>query len=165
MAYSVDWIAKIVSVPTADLTLVGGTRYTLNMGEFLAECRRLEWEPTEGLWAPSILDHTNTRLDFAGVDYAPFDDLINGYTVIFTGAATRIDLVGSNNDLIDVLIPSGVSVVPSNSAGLIVKSVGSGVTAQDKIDIANLARDVIMSTNSQDATPIGGVRNSDPDAS
>jgi hypothetical protein len=105
------------------------------MSDFLNEVRRLEWG--EGLWAASIVDHTNTRVDFAGADYAPFDDLINGYTIQFTGAATRVDLLGSNNNLIDVLIVTGVSVVPSNSAGLIVKSVGSGVTAQDITDISN----------------------------
>lgn len=131
MAYTVDWIARVVSIPTADLTLVSGTRYSLDMADFLAEARRLEWEPTEGLWAPSIVKHTDTRYDFAGVNYAPFDDLLNGYTVQFTGVATRVDLLGSNNDIIDVLIPTGVSVVPSNSAGLQVVQTGSGVTPSD----------------------------------
>ena len=130
MPYSVDWIAKVVTIPTADLTLVAGTRYSLDMSDFLTEIRRLEWEFDEGLWAPAIVDHTNTRNDFAGVDYAPFDDMINGYSVQFTGAATRIDLLGSNNDVIDVLIPTGISIVPSNSAGLqIVTEAGADPTA------------------------------------
>jgi hypothetical protein len=135
MAYSVDWITKVISVPTADLTLVSGTRYSLDMSDFLAEARRLEWAFIDGLWAPTILDHTNTRYDFAGVNYAPFDDLLNDYTVEFTGVATRVDLLGSNNDIIDVLIPTGISVVPSNSAGLQIVATGSGVTQQDKDDI------------------------------
>jgi len=137
MSYTVDWIAKVISVPTADLTFVSGTRYSLDMADFLAECRRLEWEFTEGLWAPTILDHTNTRFDFAGVNYAPFDDLLNDYIIEFTGVATRVDLLGSNNDIIDVLIPTGVSVVPSNSAGLQIVVSGSGITEQDKLDIAD----------------------------
>jgi hypothetical protein len=135
MAYSVDWIAKVISIPTSDLTLVSGTRYSLDMADFLAEIRRLEWEFTEGLWAPTIVAHTDTRYDFAGVNYAPFDDMLNDYTVEFTGVATRVDLIGSNNDIIDVLIPTGVSVVPSNSAGLQIVQTGSGVTQQDKDDI------------------------------
>lgn len=135
MAYTVDWITKIVSIPTADLTLVSGTRYSLSMSSFLDEIRRLEWEPTEGLWAPAILEHSNTRVDFAGVTYAPFDDIINGYTIQFTGIATRVDLLGSNNDLIDVLIATGISVVPNNSAGLqIVDAGGGGLTAQQTAD-------------------------------
>lgn len=133
MSYSVNWVSKVISIPTADLTLVSGTRYSLDMADFLAEIRRLEWEFVDGLWAPAILEHTNTRLDFAGANYAPFDDMINGYTIQFTGVATRVDLLGSNNDLVDVLIPTGVSVVPSNSAGLqlVDSGGGGGATAQE----------------------------------
>lgn len=128
MSYTVNWITKIISVPTADLTLVSGTRYSLDMSDFLAEIRRLEWEFSGGLWAPPILIHDNTKVDFAGVDYAPFDDMLNGYTVEFLGAATRVDLLGSNNNIVDVLVDNGVSVVPSNSAGLQIVSVGSGLS-------------------------------------
>lgn len=138
MSYSVNWITKVISIPTADLTLVSGARYSLDMADFLAEIRRLEWAFADGLWAPAILDHTNTRLDFAGANYAPFDDMINGYTVIITGIATRVDLLGSNNDIVDVLIPSGVSIVPSNSAGLQIVSVGSGLSAEQAIQLTEL---------------------------
>ena len=139
MAYTVNWITRIIEVPTADLTLVSGTRYSLDMADFLTEIRRLEWEFTGGLWAPPMLDHTNTKKDFAGADYAPFDELINNYQVMFTGLATRVDLIGSNNNINDVLVDNGVSVIPSNSAGLQVKYIdtGSGVTEQDKLDIAD----------------------------
>lgn len=137
MSYSVDWVTKVITIPTADLTLISGTRYSLSMSDFLAEVRRLEWDFTDGLWAPAILDHTNTRFGFAGANYAPFDELINGYTVQITGLAERVDLLGSNNNFIDVLVVTGVSIVPSNSAGLQIIISGSGVTPQDKIDIAN----------------------------
>mgnify|MGYP003634866530 CR=1 FL=1 len=119
MSYSVDWITKIITIPTTDLTLIGGTRYSLAMGDFMNEIRRLEWQPDEGLWALDILDHTNKKIDFAGADYAGFDDIINGYTIQITGVATRCDLLGSNTNFVDVLISTGVSVVPSNSGGLI----------------------------------------------
>jgi len=134
MSYSVNWVSKVVSIPTTDLTLVSGTRYSLTMSDFLAEVRRLEWAFTEGLWAPAIVDHTNTRTDFAGANYAPFDDMINGYTVEFTGVADRVDLLGSNNNLVDILIPTGVSIVPSNSAGLQIVETSSGtvLTPEEK---------------------------------
>ena len=144
MAYSVNWVTKVISIPTSDLILISGTRYSLLMSDFLSEIRRLEWEFTEGLWAPAILNHTNTKFDFAGADYAPFDEILNNYTVQITGVATRVDLLGSNNDFIDALIPTGVSVVPSNSAGLQVVEVGSGVTEQDKEDIANKTQDKLI---------------------
>jgi len=155
MSYIVNWITKVISVPTADLTFVSGTRYSLNMSDFLTEIRRLEWDFSGGLWAITILDHTNTRFDFAGVNYAPFDDMLNGYTVIFTGVATRIDLLGSNNDIIDVLIPSGIAIVPNNSAGLqVVDSGGAGgLTVEEHnhliaLDTADL--DVAISTRLAD---------------
>lgn len=127
--YSVDWVAKEVTIPTSDLDLVGGNHYSMDMADFLAEIRRLEWEPTEGLWADAIVGHSNTRFNFAGANYAPFDEIINGYTIQFSGSVTRVDLIGSNNDLIDVLVVTGVSVVPSNSAGLQIVSIGSGLDA------------------------------------
>jgi len=138
VAYSVNWITKVITIPTSDLTLVSGTRYKLLMSDFLAECRRLEWDFAEGLWAPPILDHSNTRVDFAGVDYAPFDEVVNGYTVQVTGAATRVDLIGSNNNIIDVLIATGVSVVPNNSAGLQIVSTGSGLSAGQDAKLTNV---------------------------
>jgi len=108
------------------------------MVDFLAEVRRLEWAANEGLWAPAILEHTDTRLDFAGANYAPFDEIINGYTVEITGVAERVDLLGSNNNFVDVLVPTGVAVVPSNSAGLQIVSVGSGLDATQQTQLREL---------------------------
>lgn len=121
------------------------------MADFLAEVRRLEWGFTEGLWAFAILDHTNTKFDFAGANYAPFDDIINGYTCQITGVATRVDLLGSNNNFVDVLISNGVTVVPSNSAGLQLVDSGGGTgsfTDDDRTDL-QLARDHARAANVQ----------------
>lgn len=104
------------------------------MLDFLTEIRRLEWEFDEGLWAPAILDHTDQKIDFAGADYAGFDEIINGYTVQVTGIATRVDLVGSNTNFADVLIPTGVTIVSQNSAGL------QRVKEGDPDDIASAVR-------------------------
>jgi hypothetical protein len=138
VSYTVDWITKVVSIPTADLTLVSGNHYSLLMSDCLDEVRRLEWEFAEGLWAPAIIDHSDTRFDFAGANYAPFDDFINGYTVQFTGSATRVDLIGSNNDLVDILVVTGVSVVPSNSAGLQRVVVGGGLDPTQDTKLSDL---------------------------
>lgn len=138
MAYSVDWTTKVITVPTSDLTLVSGTHYQLQMSAFLGEIRRLEAGFTDGLWAPQILDHTNPKLDFAGTDYAGFDEVFNGYTLQFTGVATRVDLIGSNNNIIDVLIPTGVSIVSGNSQGLQLVSTGSGLSAEQDTKLSNV---------------------------
>lgn len=71
----------------------------------------------DGLWAEQILEHVNPQIDFAGADYFGFDKIVNGYQVQFNAPATRVDLVGSNNNIADVLISNGITVVPSNSAG------------------------------------------------
>lgn len=130
MAYSVDWVAKVITIPTSDLTLISGTRYSLDMQDFLIEIRRLESAFDEGLWAPQIVDHTDSKPDFAGVDYAGFDEVINGYTIQVSGVATRVDLLGSNNNIVDALIPTGVAIVPSNSAGLQRVQTGSGLSGE-----------------------------------
>lgn len=148
MSYSVDWVAKIVSIPTSDLTLVSGTRYSLAMYDFLIEIRRLESSPTDGLWAAQIVEHSNKRLDFAGANYAAFDEIINGYVIEFTGVADRVDLLGSNNDIIDSYVINGTSIVPSNSAGLQVITTGSGLDAgQDtKLTRIHALLDIIEGT-------------------
>lgn len=133
MAYSVNWVTRVITIPTADLTLVSGTRYSLNMAACLAEVRRLEWEFDAGMWALAILEHSDTRFGFAGADYAPFDEFINGYTVQVIGIATRVDILGSNNNLADVLIPTGIAIVTFNSAGLQVVEGGAGFAEIDHV--------------------------------
>ena len=136
MTYVVNWVARIVTIPVGDLTLVSGSRYRLEMSDFHKEIRRLEWEFDDGLWAAQILDHTIPKLDFVGTDYAAFDEVVNGYTVKFDVGPTRVDLVGSNNNIVDVLVVTGISVVPSNTAGL-VRTGESGLTTEEseKLDL------------------------------
>lgn len=167
MSYSVNWISKVISIPSSDLELVSGTRYRLVMSDFLSEIRRLESEPSQGLWAEQILSHTNAQT-LAGVTFAPSDEVVNGYTIQFTGVATRVDLAGSNNNLIDVLIATGVSVVPSNSAGLqlvatngnayslseIGEAVWANMTAQSLVERQILATKILR--NKMVTDPVSG---------
>lgn len=146
MSYVVDWIAREVFVPVEDLTLVSGTHYSLDMWAFLVELRRLENSFSEGLWAAQMVIHDNTRVDFAGADYAPFDDIINGYDIIFDPAVSRVDLLGSNNNVVDVMIANGVSVVPSNSAGLQRVSSGSGLNQEEHDKLLGLPQEGVIAT-------------------
>ncbi len=131
MAYSVDWLAQEITIPVSDLTLVSGTEYELDMADFLIEIRRLESAFDEGLWAPQILEHTNPKLGFAGADYAGFDEVINSYSIIFGAGPTRVNISGSNNNILDVLIPTGISVASFNSAGKQIIVESSLDTTQD----------------------------------
>ena len=136
MTYSVNWIGKAITIPTSDLTLVSGTEYDLSMSDFWIEIRRLEHGLTDGLWAPQILRHANTRT-LAGTTFIMENEIINGYTVQFSGVATRVNIRADNDNIADVLVATGVTVVTFNSAGNTVTTVGSGVTAQDIIDISD----------------------------
>jgi len=139
MAYSVNWTTKLITIPTSDLNLVSGDRYELQMSDFLIEIRRLESSFVDGLWAEQILAHDNARLDFAGADYPPLDEIINGYTVTISGSAVRCDLKGSNNNFIDVYVnTNGCSVVPSNSLGLQLVSVGSGLSPEEQTQLSDI---------------------------
>ena len=126
--YSVNWTTKVITIPVSDMQLVSGTEYILNMSDFHIEIRRLEWSYTDGFWADQILEHTLSKT-LAGTVYAPLDEIINGYTIAFDPIATKVSLQGSDNNIIDVLVINGVSVIPSNSRGtVVVDSGGSGIT-------------------------------------
>ena len=136
MSYSVNWSTQLITIPLADLTLVSTGLYQLNLSDFHEEIRRLEWEFTEGLPWPHIIDYV-ASVTFGGVTLAPVITVTNGYTVEFEAGMYAVNLVGANSNIADVAVINGVSIRPQNSAGLQVVTQGSGVTAQDKTDIAN----------------------------
>lgn len=117
MAYTANWITKLITIPLSDLVWASGNTYELALSDFLTEVRRLEWASHEGLWAAQILEHTNPKT-ISGVVYAAFDEVINGYTFQFTGSPDAVILKGSNNNILDVYVFNGVSVAPNNSTGL-----------------------------------------------
>ena len=116
MAYSVNWVTKVIFIPISDMTSLGGNDYELDADSFWREVRRLEWDFSEGLWADQILRHNNTRT-LAGTTFVPDNEVINGYTFTFDPLAEKVFLVGDNNNLVDVFNFNGVVPVPSNTAG------------------------------------------------
>lgn len=149
MAYTVNWLTKSIDIPVADLVDIGGGEYNLDLGLFHQEIRRLEYEFVGGLFADQILDYTKPKI-ISGTTFAPFIEIINGYTFVFPVVAAAVNLVAGNTNLgeLGVTPANGVSIRPSNSAGNTITTVatGSGVTPQDKIDIANMNRDAILRT-------------------
>lgn len=118
MAYTVDWGGtREIFVPVSDMIQLGPGYYQLDMTAFRNEVRRLEWEFSEGLAWPQILEHQQA-VTLAGIPFAGQDRIINGYTVRLDPTADRVDLQGTNNNIVDVIVYNGVTVVPSNSAGL-----------------------------------------------
>jgi len=117
MAYSVNWLTGLITIPLSDLVWSVGNTYELALSDFHKEIRRLESSFTDGLWALQILDHTSPKI-ISGVTYAAFDEVDPFYTIQFNGAPDAVILKGSNNNVLDVYDFNGVSVAPNNSAGL-----------------------------------------------
>lgn len=124
MAYEVNWVTREITIPATDMVQVDGNDYELDADSFWREIRRLEWESTEGLWAPQILEHNDTRV-LAGTTYVPENKIINDYTIWMDPAAEKVFLRGDNNNIVDVLGYNGVSVIPSNSAGNTIANIDS----------------------------------------
>jgi len=140
---SITWGTKIINVLQADLTPVTGTLYELDTDQFRKDLKSLE-DGEDGMPFPDTHTH-NTEVTVAGVTYARFIEIINGYSITFEDGQYSVRLAGSNNNFFDVengiLNQNQVQVISGNAAGLIVVVSGSGVTSQDKLDIADAVWD------------------------
>jgi len=138
MAISVDWAAKIINVPQADLTPLGGSVYELDLDAFRLALKALE-AGAEGMAELDTHSH-NTLVTVAGLTLARVVEIINGYTVTFEDGQYGVNAVGANSNLADVLVRNQVSVNTANSAGLIVTAGGvTPLTQQEIRDAMKLA--------------------------
>lgn len=134
MTISINWTTKIITVPKADLTPVSGTLYDLDVDWFRLQLKNIE-DGEEGINFPDTHRHS-TAVTVAGVTYARTVEIINGYKVQFEDGMYTVRLIGANNNIFDVengvLFQNGVSVIPTNSAGLQIVSVGSGLSPTEQ---------------------------------
>ncbi|OEU68459.1 MAG: hypothetical protein BBJ57_07215 [Desulfobacterales bacterium PC51MH44] len=137
MAISVNPLTYVITVPQADLDLVTGTLYELNVNTLRLWCKAWE-DDYDGMPHPKTSQHF-TEYMVAGVTYARAIIFLPPYSFTFEAGSYSVRLVGANTNLFDVengiLNQNQVQVISSNSAGLIVVTQGSGVTEQDKADI------------------------------
>lgn len=161
MAIQVDPLSYVITVPKADLILVSGTLYRLDTNAFRLELKAWEDDP-DGIVHPKTHEH-NTEVVIAGQTYARAIEVLSPYSVTFEDGQYSVILVNSNNNIWDiesgVLNQNQVQVIPTNAAGLIVTTVGSGVTEQDKQDIAALSSTSVWSkpvSSLTDISTIGG---------
>jgi hypothetical protein len=77
----------------------------------------------------------NTEVTIAGITYARTIEIINGYSLEFEDGQYTVIIEGSNNNFHDVLngilVQNQVQVIPTNSAGLQIVSVGSGLSTEE----------------------------------
>lgn len=143
MALSLDPATKLITIPQADLTFISGALYVLDTNQFKQDVMALLASESY-IWMDDAFIH-NTEVTVAGTTFARTIEFINGYSIQFedTGGAYTVRLEGSNNNIFDVengiLIPTSlVTVVPTNSAGLIVGGGSPLLTQQEVRDAMQL---------------------------
>lgn len=140
MALTINPATKVITIPKTDTTFVetnATTGYEIRSYDEYAMMRELAdyLDSEAGVALPSAFTHA-TQVTISGVVYARALSFLAPYTITFENGTYQVKLVGgTNNNMLDVLNPNSVSVIPANSAGLQQVTSGSGVTAQDKMDI------------------------------
>lgn len=135
---SIDHSTFVISIPKADTIFVETnalTGYEVRSYDEYALMRELAsyLDSEAGATLPVAFSH-NTSVTISGVVYARALLILAPYTVVFEAGTYQVKLVGgTNNNLLDVLNPNGVSVIPANSAGLqtVNTAGGSGATAAE----------------------------------
>jgi hypothetical protein len=140
MAISITWGSKTIHVPQSYLTNITGTLYELDTDQLRLDLKALE-DDVEGMPFPDTHRH-NTAVTIAGVTYARFIEIINGYKIEFEDGQYSVRLAGSNNNFFDVeagvLSQNQVQVIPGNAAGLQVVSVGSGLSVEQDAKLTSI---------------------------
>jgi len=128
MAFTVNPLTYIISIPKTDLTFISGTLYELDTNDFRLQLKA--WEASvEGM--VQLVTHVhNTEVTVAGVVYARTVSILPPYSIEFEDGQYTVILKGSNNNIFDVasniLEQNQVQVIPTNSAGLIVVTQDTG---------------------------------------
>jgi hypothetical protein len=114
----INWDTKIITIPKSELTWISGVLYELDTDVFRLALKALE-ASEEGIVFADTHRH-NTEVILGGVTYARFIEIINAYTVTFETGQYGVNLIGSNNNILDVANVNQVSIRSSNSAGFVV---------------------------------------------
>ena len=125
MTISVNPMTSVIYVPKADLTLVSGVRYRLNVGDDFRMWLKA-WEDDENS-APMLKTHThNTEVTVGGTPLPRVVIVLFPYTVEFEDGQYEVLCTDANHNIMDVKVPNQVSLIIGNSAGL------SGLSAFDE---------------------------------
>jgi hypothetical protein len=166
MAITINWSTKVISVPQGDLTFISGTLYELDTETQFRQPINAIMASEEGMPFVDPISH-NTEVTVAGITYARFIEVINGYSVQFTpDAQWTVRLAGSNNNIFDVengiLVQNQVQVIPNNSAGLQVVETGiSGLTSSESALLTAIGVDMTtlrkLMMNRMETNPTTGI--------
>jgi hypothetical protein len=147
MAITVDWGTRVITVPQSFLDPLGGSVYQLNTENFKIAINDIE-DSELGVVNPQIINHS-TKVSLGGIEYARVLEIINGYTVTFEDGSYVVNLIGSNNNILDVTNLNQVQVRSNNSAGLINLSELQNLVFQNQVWVDQ------SSPNSGTVYPVG----------
>jgi len=149
----------VIYIPKTDLTLVSGTIYELDTDTFRLALKAWEAEGN-GLYGGITFTKTHnhsTEVTIAGTTFARGITILAPYSIEFEDGQYTVILKNSNNNIFDVtngiLVQNQVQVIPTNAAGLIVGTGGTGdITEQDKLDIANYVWEELLANHTTSQT-------------
>lgn len=156
MAVTIDRPNYEILVPRADMTLVQSTPVEirqLDTNAFRLLLRDLDDDENGRPW-PVTHDH-NTDVVIGGINYARQIIIREPYTITFEDGLYVVQILGSNNNVLDRTNKNQVSVASNNSAGLISSaeieyaSYNGGVT----IDVSNKTGKAVAGTVYNIGTP------------
>jgi len=156
MAISIDWATKIITIPQSDLTLISPNLYELDVDWFRLQLKNLE-DSEDGMCFPDTHRH-NTEVSLSGVTYARIVEIINGYTITFEDGPYTVKCVGANHNISDVKNVNQVSLIVTNSAGLVVTSASGGGSSPTAAQIATEVWERLLSSHVNIST-MGGMIN------
>ena len=140
MPITIDPLTFVIYVPQSYLSLITGTLYELDTDRFRLDLKGIE-DDEGGITFLATHAH-NTEVTVAGVTYARTVEILPPYSITFEDGQYSVKLTGSNNNIFDieagVLNQNQVQVIPTNSAGLIVKSTGSGLSVEEHDKLVGL---------------------------
>ena len=120
MSISVDPITHVITIPTADLTLVQSSPsyiYDLPLNDFRMWLKN--WEDSEeGIVQLKTHSH-NTEVTLGGLTFSRVIEILDPYTITFEDGSYAVNLTGANSNIGDKVNVNSVSVRSQNSAGLI----------------------------------------------
>jgi len=147
MTISVDGPSQIITVPKADTVLTGTDPTTgrelrtYDSGQFHIELR--EWGDTEAGRAfagGGFPTHTYQTNILGSITYAPTLEVLSPWRVTFEDGTYQVSIEGTNNNIHLVATVNQVQIVPGNSAGLQIVTQGSGLSAAQALQLADLYR-------------------------
>lgn len=139
MTISVDHLTYIISVPKADTTLIQASPEIRELDSNQFRIWLDDWMDSEaGISMPQTHRH-NTEVVIDGLAYARTIEILAPYTVQFEDGQWQCNITGSNNNIHSRRVQNQVSLVPSNSAGLINVRASEYASYMDGIavDVAN----------------------------